>query len=1021
MASQDESPLQGLKLYWPALGTVLITVWGLIIARPALVSSRPTSGPVVANRSSGDGRAPARLWQDPLTAVMGPSATDKAEQPDIALSKIVGRYCGKVDRASILFLFVCIDPQISPEAAEGRRRERYATLSALSTAGYAPDQADKIGYIKVLRETAREKLDASSSCQSPLPEGLVIPYEWAQPLSESEKVPLDAVCVVWLGEDFDCSSKLASLIGLKKKLESLADQTSLTCRFAVTGRLGSSQLAGIIRADAKLNPKEKPLQGVTLYVTQSTAPFVREEKMISNSGLSLEYLIDTDALLANELMNELRNRGVKPGGGDPIAVIAEWDSAYGRNMYEVFQNAASPKSGEHTHVHTYAYLRGLDGKLPGEAKSGPVEEKGGENPSGGRETNPAAPTSKEAEGDPQVDYVRRLVDRMKLNHQDFKAIGVVGSDVYDKILLLQALQPSFPQALFFTTDLDVRLLQPGDFAFTRNLLIASHFGLFLRDELQAKIAPFRSGYDTSSYLGVLRAVNYAKMDDYITLMPEPGFVRTVVPKDGRDHLPVHLFEVGRSGAYELTLYSQEEDPLGSRNPRIKPWITDGFRPLGILFGLVLVAGLVYPVSRPWNAFVRSVTAYLVYPVAGLFHVKRRPQLKVPSAYQVTALVSFVLGLWLIVLIYLSHVAKGGEPFEVLEGLSVWPTVVIRFLACVLCGYYIVNAAEDLRTRNKKIREAFGFLGQENEAANTGEISNGSKLRRFWDSILVSMEMWWWDPNVAEVDRVWQEFEEHGRPGRRFWRCALMSAVYFLLFAVLWWLFDHAMVQARGWMAWWTNFVILLAAGGSLVGLLVFVVDCTLLCNRLVTYLSRHAAKWPENLLFQRAKERNLILNSANKGVTADDANEALDQWLRIQLIDEATNVVAQLIYFPFVVLLVLIVAQNRLFENWHWNIPLSLIAVLSACTALVCALLLQRSAKRAKEKSLEILDRVLLRRTGDLRNEHWAKIEQIKTDVAAVNSSAFAGFFQNPIVGAVLLPLGGGGGLAALEAALSHT
>src|SRR5260370_32232981 len=95
MASQDESPLQGLKLYWPALGTVLITVWGLIIARPALVSSRPTSGPVVANRSSGDGRAPARLWQDPLTAVMGPSATDKAEQPDIALSKIFGRYCAQ--------------------------------------------------------------------------------------------------------------------------------------------------------------------------------------------------------------------------------------------------------------------------------------------------------------------------------------------------------------------------------------------------------------------------------------------------------------------------------------------------------------------------------------------------------------------------------------------------------------------------------------------------------------------------------------------------------------------------------------------------------------------------------------------------------------------------------------------------------------------------------------------------------------------------------------------------------------
>src|SRR5262249_3537777 len=156
-----------------------------------------------------------------------------------------------------------------------------------------------------------------------------------------------------------------------------------------------------------------------------------------------------------------------------------------REMHEIFKKATP-----------YSYLRGLDGKVVGsvfekkEVKpSADDKEKLGD----GKKSSSAKPTAKEGEGEPQIDYVRRLAQRMKEEERDhksrFKAIGIVGNDVYDKLLLLKALRPQFPDAVFFTTDLDVRLLQPGDYPDTRNLLIASHYGLSLNKCLQGQVAP----------------------------------------------------------------------------------------------------------------------------------------------------------------------------------------------------------------------------------------------------------------------------------------------------------------------------------------------------------------------------------------------------------------------------------------------------------------------------------------------------------------------------------------------------
>ena len=119
-----------------------------------------------------------------------------------------------------------------------------------------------------------------------------------------------------------------------------------------------------------------------------------------------------------------------------------------------------------------------------------------------------------AEGQSQFDYLRRITEALKECNEKLHfegagriaAIGVLGSDVYDKLLLLQALRPEFPDVTFFTTDLDELLLPQDKLRYTRNLLVASGYGVTLIPELQKDVLPFRSSYQTSIFLATTLAI-----------------------------------------------------------------------------------------------------------------------------------------------------------------------------------------------------------------------------------------------------------------------------------------------------------------------------------------------------------------------------------------------------------------------------------------------------------------------------------------------------------------------------------
>src|SRR5262249_20788991 len=256
---------------------------------------------------------------------------------------------------------------------------------------------------------------------------------------------------------------------------------------------------------------------------------------------------------------------------DAIALIAEWDTLYGQDMFRVVKDVfadcvfCSRKAGSSKNIQVFTYFQGIDGRLPSDKQHEQSDDKKNQDSTIWKDPLPGRPgTAIPAVGHARIDYLRRTVEELMRENSNWKAIGVVGSDVYDKILLIRILRYYFPGTILFTTDLDARLLDPAEYPSTHNLLIASHYGLELRRELQRDISPFRSIYETSQYFATLRAVWDARVPDLAkpstaelprTILLGPA-ASTARWENGSpvtlevDPAPL-VFEVGRTGPFAV--------------------------------------------------------------------------------------------------------------------------------------------------------------------------------------------------------------------------------------------------------------------------------------------------------------------------------------------------------------------------------------------------------------------------------------------------------------------------------------
>ena len=741
-------------------------------------------------------------------------------------------------------------------------------------------------------------------------------------------------------------------------------------------------------------------------------------RRLAMAHVRLVYDVGSDDRLFGALVEELERRQVRLGW-DAVILIGEWDSFYGRALPIEFRAAACAKVATFPeadlkqiqvpvdiktwcptvpraidlqiqrpadyesltlNVFRYSYLSGLDGEVPGDdaARAARATKAVAGNQSGDV-------TRDRPEGTGQLDYVRALVARIYEEGEGARAIGILGTDPYDALLIIKALRPAFPHAIFFTVDLDARHLHSSEYKSTRNMVIASPFGLQLEGGLQRDVPPFRSSYQTSAYLAALQAVQFVACGP-VGHQPSPtgpcttGYHVDLTPDDRIYDAGFHprMFEVGRDGAVDVSLVDKE----GIRTvhpPRQDLAHTDeqGISKQGVgldntAVAVALVVALLIATLIAWS----NQRLWL--------WVLRNPRLlAVTAIIGVAAFAAFVAFDGAAALLA-NH--DEGEPFSWTAGVSVWPSEVLRLFAVVLCLVMLGKGLRDLAKNSDAIGADFLFQ-DESGRCRWSPRTFWTNLQRVYHPAATR--------TATTVDQAWSWYREAGIPSQRVARTILLFLLYF---SIMWplqqWVLNEEMIHpCRGRLSCGIDWVMALSSACFVVLLNLAVFDAVMLCRRWIGWLSTSTGGWSDQV--QEEYLRDYGLGQAHKAEF-----EKLKYLAVVDLIAQRTGVVNRLIRYPFIALLIMVAARNDYFDIWNYPLILIVAWSLNIALALMGAFLLYQSASKAKAAMLAGLSRQMVQALGTGK-DHDVRVKQIQYVIDEVESNeqgAFVPLYQQPVI-----------------------
>jgi len=733
----------------------------------------------------------------------------------------------------------------------------------------------------------------------------------------------------------------------------------------------------------------------------------------------------------------------------------------------------------------YNYLRGIDGSQPSEAGARPRE----------RSERDLRAIERAAGYDPtgtsQLDYLRRLGDALEELHRRQRkdkgrgilAVGVIGTDIYDRLLVLRALRKRLPDAVFFTNDLNANLFRLSELEYTRNTVVASHFGLALHPSLQRDVPPFRDSYQTSTFLATLLAIREDRAEAAVGALRKPGqgFAKHLWPPFQQTFGPHQLlrplvFEIGLNGPYQLTetggvlppspgyellpdaphrtpppadrsLPATIHPPSPGELPKLsgRQWwgavvalatiglllamnlkhVRGFFRVVGSAFArlgapLVIVAWMfllapacvllfvitktmtVMSGRRRGRRIIASLTAMVGWLKTAFSSACQRLKRQAPTApasrWRILVMVPDVAvvaaALATVALVWVawnSHASQGGEPFELLAGVSVWPSILIEWLAFLLSGVLLRSGLKDLKASEKEIMQS----AQARPSGASGPKAPGV-YRRLWEAVAIGD----WEMKEVSTDRVLRTYFSLGNPGLRLVRLCVLTVPALLLIGGLLSAFDDwPQAPCRGPLARSLSYLMLALSVAGFLALSFFVIDATFLCQRFLDNLF-------DNLSLHEVNGRDCRVSDA------DEAHAAVHWFAR------RSHVVGTLMLYPFLVLVMLILAWYPAFDRWRLSWSLIVVAGIVVIGLLGHHYALRRRADKTKREILRRLRHAV--GAGASAKGFLAEyVAQRADDIERESEGAFRPWMEEYSLKSLAILVGGSGGIAALDQILS--
>ena len=930
-------------------------------ALPSRIADTRTGGSGVVSEQD----VLARLWEDPIQAVAAEASKHEKDSTH-QMERLQNLIRTNLMEARVGILLVPVPGAPFADDAETRLRLRYCIQMALAEAAFAPEDRDHLGFV-VWNRTSTNSVPLHGACPNARTNSeagpVNLPYEWFVPRSTNTNLK---ILLLWIPEEVLGSHPLCRLAGLREQLVPSLTTDRFTGMFLIGPRASDT-----LKAMLQPSPGTSNNHGCnislrdkfSIFSPESTAPdsFVglqanrawpqarteAEERLklrLGGTDANWRYFhnfIAPDDQLTDLLVQELALRRVVLKGDQPdtVLVLAEADTSYGRALPLAFQaslekhlqNSLSlphrsetpsllKSLAEHSepapsNLVMVRYLRGLDrqkGYQTGTAANQGALAKSTEEAF----VQALTPTASPATGESQLDYTERLgtILAERIQHRKVKAVGVLGSDLYDKLILLRTLRNRFPEAVFFSTDLDAQLWHPQNYRFTRNLVIASAYGL--EDAFTSSNdggsqpftqPPFRDSYQVGVFKACRAAILKASVgQNQFDTPPQP-----------------HLYEIALAGAVRLS------DPFigGPQYPsRWRTLIPQGRQWIGIALLGLAGSGMLWLATQMNRRFMN----HQGLTFGGIW--KDRSGYVGFCAMGVLAALALLFGLSL----KWSELPRG-EPWHF--GITVWPTELIRLLSVGLVVWMFLWAWQ----RHLRHRERL---------SNRYALPLPQPARLDWTSAYdIVFQDGWPKPSQDAIDAtaVFQCYvnKAHWRP--RTIRVLIGMTIYLLLgFGMMFLAGLPLNTHIRGEHAWQVDQAMLYASIFALLALIFFVLDSVWLSAQMLNRIAEPNTIWPE----ESEARRDIKQLRARK----DDIEGHLD----VDFAAVKTRETGRLLLLPFLIQFLMLFSRNSYFDNWSWPITLNAILITNMLMAAVAWAILRRAAANVRREALKKLEGNLL-------------------------------------------------------------
>jgi hypothetical protein len=273
----------------------------------------------------------------------------------------------------------------------------------------------------------------------------------------------------------------------------------------------------------------------------------------------------------------------------------------------------------------------------------------------------------------------------------------------------------------------------------------------------------------------------------------------------------------------------------------------------------------------------------------------------------------------------------GEPIALFDGVSLWPTILLRIIGIVLAIYFICRTQRELNDNLKGIATEMSFgINSPTLSAQIGNLLKSCPFVFFRDRRRAKENL----ESPIEVKAVWEAYADH-----ELFLHRLVRAVFFTIFMFLFTycvlfipFFGRPSFPYRGDIAWWV-YKITITFDWLLMQILIFIVfDATWSCLVFVKKLGRETS-WPTK-----------TLNVYNGRLRITPAKHIYD-WIDLDFVAKRTRCISSLVYLPFVLIALVVVSRSTLFANYPPSITIIASQGIGLSFVFSCAFMLWQTAK----------------------------------------------------------------------------